>query len=308
MANVIETYDLTKTFGSTLAVDSLNLSVSKGTILGFVGANGAGKTTTIRMLLGLAKPTHGKAIVLGDDITTKRDYLYRTGFLPDVPSFYNWMNARVYLQFAGELFGIPLKKLKLKIDEVLDIVGLKGEKKRIGAFSRGMKQRLGIAQALINEPEVIFLDEPTSALDPVGRHEVLDIIASLRGKTTVFFSTHILPDVERIADEVAILHHGKLLIHKKLTELKDIDVIGKFELCVEGDSLKMFERMKELTSISDLIIENNKVTGSIIDRQKAAFDITAIASDAGCGITRMVVSEPSLEDVFLKIITRENNA
>jgi ABC-type multidrug transport system ATPase subunit len=142
-------------------------------ICGFLGPNGAGKTTTIMMLLGFIFPTSGEARILGESIHGKGNYLKRIGFLPDVPAFYNWMTAREYLTFVGELFQIETGKLKLKIEELLELVGLKPEKKRIGGYSRGMRQRLGFAQALINDPEIVFLDEPTSALDPIGRKNAL---------------------------------------------------------------------------------------------------------------------------------------
>ncbi|MCL6614991.1 MAG: ABC transporter ATP-binding protein, partial [Firmicutes bacterium] len=219
--NAIETHGLTKRFGARTAVDRLNLIVPQGAVYGFLGPNGAGKTTTLRMLVGLARPTEGEAFVLGTSIADgRRAYLRRIGYLPDVPGFYTWMRAPEFLKLVGRIFGLGGRELDGRVAEALDLTGLAGIKTRIGGFSRGMKQRLGLAQALINRPELVFLDEPTSALDPIGRKEVLEAIARLAGRTTVFFSTHILNDIERVCDIVGILKEGRLIAQKPIHELR----------------------------------------------------------------------------------------
>lgn len=205
---------LTKHYGEVKALQALDLTVPYGSIFGFLGRNGAGKTTTMRLLAGLAHPTAGHAWIAGVE-TTNGDSRAREqfGYLPQNPAFYNWMTPHEYLDYAGRLFGLPEKERKRCLDEVLELVGLQtAARRKIGGFSGGMHQRLGIAQALLHRPPVLLLDEPTSALDPAGRHEVLELIAGLRGHVTVFFSSHILGDVERICDTVAIIHQGRLLL------------------------------------------------------------------------------------------------
>ena len=217
----IETVKLHKSFNGVKAVDNLDLAVPLGSVYGFLGPNGAGKTTTIKMLTGLSRPGGGNIRICGKELRFGSiEHREDIGFLPDVPSFYDWMNADEFLLFSGKLFGLDSLTLKTRSKELLEMVDLAGVKKRIGSYSRGMKQRLGIAQALIHRPGVLLLDEPTSALDPIGRKEVLQVISSLAGKTTVFFSSHILADVERVCDRVVILHQGKKLIEGTMPELK----------------------------------------------------------------------------------------
>ena len=196
--NAIEITRLVKTFGDAVALDGIDLAVPQGSVFGFLGPNGAGKTTALRILTGLARPTAGEARILGVNVSAAGNIVRsRIGYLPDVPGFYPWMTAMEFVEFAGRLFGIQPTTLRERAESLLQMAGLSEVKSKVGGFSRGMKQRLGIAQALINAPSVLLLDEPTSALDPIGRREVLEMIASLRGRTTVFFSTHILADVER---------------------------------------------------------------------------------------------------------------
>ncbi|MGB4592717.1 MAG: ABC transporter ATP-binding protein, partial [Coriobacteriia bacterium] len=180
----IELVGLTKTDGEAYALENVDLSVPEGSVFGFLGPNGAGKTTTLRILTGLARATSGSARVFGVDVVDADDGVRaRIGFLPDVPGFYEWMTAREFLRFAGSLFGLTGSVLDERVDVLLDLAGLKDVTTKIGGYSRGMKQRLGVAQALVNAPSLLMLDEPTSALDPIGRKEVLDMIASLAGRT-----------------------------------------------------------------------------------------------------------------------------
>ena len=193
----------------------------EGSVFGFLGPNGAGKTTTLRILAGLARPTSGSARILGHDVPVSADASTRLiGYLPDVPGFYKWMTAAEFLDLSGRLFGLSDQVLRERKDALLDLAGLAGVTTRIGGYSRGMKQRLGVAQALINAPRLLLLDEPTSALDPIGRREVLEMIAALAGRTTVFFSTHILADVERVCDRVAVLARGRVVEQAGIEELK----------------------------------------------------------------------------------------
>ena len=221
MSDVLEVENLTKAFKKNTAVDQISFAVPQGCIFGFIGENGAGKTTTMKMVLGLLKPDSGQAYICDEVVRFGMTPTNRhVGYLPDVPQFYPYMKADEYLHFCGEVSGLDRTKIRHRTGELLDLVGLKSVKKKIGGYSRGMKQRLGVAQALINNPKVLICDEPTSALDPVGRKDVLDILAQIREETTVIFSTHILSDVERVCDRAAVIHQGKLVLEGTLAQLK----------------------------------------------------------------------------------------
>ena len=205
---------LSKRFGELQALKELDLEIPAGAVFGFVGRNGAGKTTTIRLLTGLAQPTSGSAWIAGVE-TTNGDSIAREmfGYLPQDPAFYPWMNPLEYLDYIARIYHLPVGERHQRTSELLQLVGLQSDsKRRIGGFSGGMVQRLGIAQALIHQPPVLLLDEPTSSLDPAGRYEVLNLIDQLRGQVTVFLSSHILQDIERICDIIGIIHKGELIL------------------------------------------------------------------------------------------------
>lgn len=222
---------LSKAFGSHQIIRDLNLNVSENKIYGFIGQNGAGKTTTMRMILGLLPIDDGEIYVNGKKVSYGQNNTNQyIGYLPDVPEFYGYMTPVEYLTLCGEISGMNKINIKKQTDKLLKLVGLDCVDKRIHGFSRGMKQRLGIAQALLNSPRLLICDEPTSALDPVGRKEILDILLSVKGETTVLFSTHILSDVERICDEVALLHNGQIAMSGTLEEMKKIKKSNGFEI------------------------------------------------------------------------------
>lgn len=213
--------NLEKSFGSKIVLDGVSFDVPEHSIFGFVGKNGAGKTTTMKMILGLLKPDKGSILVNGEPVTYGNSPTNRyIGYLPDVPEFYNYMTPEEYLLFCGNIMGMKKEKLTTKTKELLSLVGLSEEKHRIKGFSRGMKQRLGIAQAMLNEPKLLICDEPTSALDPVGRKEIIDVLVAAKKHTTILFSTHILSDVERICDKLALLHDGKIMLTGSMDEIK----------------------------------------------------------------------------------------
>lgn len=219
--DILRIEGLTKSFGQNKVLQGISFAVPEGSIFGFIGANGTGKTTTMKMVLGLLEADGGNIYVCGEKVefgAAKTNRLI--GYLPDVPEFYNWMRPKEYLKLCGEITGMSLGAIKSRSEELLDLVGLSKANRKIGGFSRGMKQRLGMAQALLNEPKLLICDEPTSALDPMGRKEILDILMEIKGKTTVIFSTHILSDVERICDRAAFLHQGKIALSGSLQELK----------------------------------------------------------------------------------------
>jgi ABC-2 type transport system ATP-binding protein len=219
---VIQTHNLTKTYKGVNALQALNLTVRNNSIFGFLGPNGAGKTTTIKLLLGLARPTGGSATIFGLDIVKDSPQIrQRIGYLAQDPRYYEHMTARQTLRFAASFFfGGPRQAIEDRIDETLELVGLSDKADRpIKGFSGGERQRLGIAQAQINYPDLLILDEPAASLDPMGRHDVLEVMERLRKHTTIFYSTHILSDVQRVSDTVAILNHGHLVAHAPIAEL-----------------------------------------------------------------------------------------
>jgi ABC-2 type transport system ATP-binding protein len=300
----LRTVALTKTFGDKRALDSVDLDVEEGSVFGFLGPNGAGKTTMLRMLTGLSTPTSGSVDVLGQSVATAGNTIRtQLGFLPDVPAFYDWMTAPEFLAFAGGLFGLTGAPLRDRADLLLDLAGLTGVTTKIGGYSRGMKQRLGIAQALINAPRLLLLDEPTSALDPIGRKEVLDMIHSLRGRTTVFFSTHILGDVERVCDTVAILDHGRIVAHAPIDELKKR--YGTARVVVEvtaGDDILA-------ATIADCTWTKSVARGSqdeieitVSDIAAARRELPGLIARQGVGLIRMEAGEMGLEEVFVELV------
>ena len=219
---VIHTQGLTKTFKGVDALSTLDLTVRKNSIFGFLGPNGAGKSTTIKLLLGLSRPTSGSATVFGMDIVKDSPKIrQRVGYLAQDPRYYEHMTARETLRFAADFFFSGSKvAIEERIEETLELVGLTHKADRsIKGFSGGERQRLGIAQAQINYPDLLILDEPAASLDPMGRHDVLEVMERLRKHTTIFYSTHILSDVQRVSDTVAILNHGRLIAEASIEEL-----------------------------------------------------------------------------------------
>jgi ABC-2 type transport system ATP-binding protein len=293
---------LRKVFGEFTALDGLNLEVEEGMVFGFLGPNGAGKTTTIRILTGLAHATSGNARVLGHDMGKHKDEIARqTGFLPEEPAFYNWMTPREFLDYVGRIFGLPAGDRSARTKELIALAGLEDSaKRRIAGFSRGMRQRLALAQALVNRPKVLFLDEPASALDPLGRKEVLDFIEQLRGQCTVFMSTHILADVERVCDTVGIINHGRLVTEAPRDELLRRYAIPALELAVDESTKDSISTWIDAASHEGLII---RVQVNDIDLAKEALLTSAI--QAGLILNRYEVVRPSLEDVFMRLIAQE---
>jgi len=304
-APAIELLGLTKRFGETLALDRVDLVVQPGQVFGFLGRNGAGKTTALRILSGLARPTSGTARVLGHDVTHATDAVRaQIGFLPDVPGFYPWMTAREYLEFAGRLFGLDRATLDARADALLEMAGLASVTTRVGGFSRGMKQRLGIAQALINAPSLLMLDEPTSALDPIGRREVLEMVGSLRGRTTVFFSTHILADVERVCDSVAILERGRIVASAGIAELTSRASADRLVVEIDGDgaATAVAAALTGRAWVKALEATDGTLRMTVSDLPAAQREIPAAITAAGVALRRFEVEEASLEDVFVELV------
>jgi ABC-2 type transport system ATP-binding protein len=286
------------------ALDGLTLSVEGGQIFGFLGANGAGKTTTIKLLMRLIYPNSGSAKILGCDINDISMHS-RIGYLPENPYFYDYLTAREFMDYCAQLFGLAGEERKKRTEELLTRVGLeeKSWNRQLRKFSKGMLQRVGLAQALVNNPEVVFLDEPMSGLDPVGRRQVRDLIASLRveGKT-VFMSSHILSDIEALCDNVAILQKGKLAHTGRLEELrqKSGEKSGIEIIVVETDFEAMKEALKNLSGAS-LTQTTNGARIEVADEKDVDVVLAALRQIGGCLISVQPLKQ-SLEELFVKEI------
>lgn len=286
---------LRKRFGEKEVLRGLDLAVPEKSIFGFVGRNGAGKTTTMKLVLGLMKPGAGEITVAGEPVRFGQTPTNRhIGYLPDVPEFYPFMTAPEYLRFCGEISGLPRAETERRARELLEMVGLGQETHRIRGFSRGMKQRLGIAQALLNRPRLLICDEPTSALDPVGRKEILDILLAVREQTTVLFSTHILADVERICTDVAFLEDGVLALQGKLAEVKNRFRTDAYLLEPETPAGMAALR----TAFPQLAATD---AGQLILPAEAASDALRFIADHGIRLTKLEKQEPSLESLFMEV-------
>ncbi len=304
--NALEIKGLGKAFGTHTVIDDLYLQVPQNSVFGFLGQNGAGKTTTMKMILGLLKPDTGEIRVFGERVLYGQTNTNRhIGFLPDVPEFYGFMKPKEYLGFCGEITGLDSGQIKSRSDELLKLVGLEGVNKRISGFSRGMKQRLGIAQALLNQPKLLICDEPTSALDPLGRKEILDILEEVKETTTVLFSTHILSDVERICDDIAVLHHGKIVLQGDLEKIRGQHRHDSIRIAFQNPN--ELYRFLNIQEIKDLQM-NREVSGSemvchvtgsmehaeqILLTQLSAHNILPL---------KFEVLEPTLENMFMEVV------
>jgi len=288
--------DLHKRFGDKEVLRGLNLTVPEHSIYGFIGKNGAGKTTTMKTILGLLKADSGEIFVGGEKVvygqTSTNQYI---GYLPDVPAFYPFMTAPEYLHFCGEITGMKKAECDTRLKELLELVGLGDEKHRIKGFSRGMKQRLGIAQALLNSPKLLICDEPTSALDPVGRKEILDILLTVRQQTTVLFSTHILSDVERICTDVAFLNNGVVETQGKLSDIKTKYRSEEYllETGNDADIRKLIQAFPSLKQI-----DRNQLT--FCESVLSAFDVLRFVSDQHIALLKFERVEPTLESLFME--------
>jgi ABC-2 type transport system ATP-binding protein len=309
-AVAVECRGLSKRFGGpgggVLALDALDLDVPPGSIFGLLGPNGAGKTTTLRLVTGLARPTRGTVSIAGrpvtsDDPRTRRDI----GVLDQAPRFYGWMRGRELVEFAGSLAGLRPADARRRADAVLERVGLSdAASRRIGGYSGGMRQRLGIAAALVAEPRLLVLDEPVSALDPEGRRDVLALIADMRGSATVFFSTHVLDDVERICDRVGILDRGRLAAEAPLDDLLARYSADRFRIEPAPDQGVAVERLAEtLERAPWCSAVRRDDLGLVVDLDDGAADrLLATVVEAGVRLERFERIQPTLEDVFLELV------
>jgi ABC-2 type transport system ATP-binding protein len=313
-AYAIETEGLSKSYDGVKVVNDLNLRIPRNSIIGFLGPNGAGKTTTIKLLLGLTKPSSGSGSVFGYDILRDSLELRRhVGYLAQEPRYYEYMTARETLMFKLKFyFSGPPPLLEKRVEDTLELVGLEDKADRpIKGFSGGEKQRLGIGQAQVHHPALIILDEPAANLDPMGRRDVLNIMEELRGHATVFYSTHILDDVQRVSDTVAIMNEGELLAMESIDTLLD-GGSGSYYIKVKGDS----------TRLGGLVRAQPWVSGLSIDRSGSTSKLRIFVNDdevAESSLFRLVVADTSLkiieysrkrcelEDAFMNIVELSNH-
>ena len=302
---VLEISHLKKSFGRQTVLNDVSFSVGKGSVFGFIGKNGAGKTTTMNIVLGLLKAEAGEVKVNGEVVTYGDTNTNRfVGYLPDVPEFYSFLTAREYMQLSLDVSGIKHPEGSKKISDLLEMVGLEDSKKRISNYSRGMKQRLGIAQALINDPVLLICDEPTSALDPIGRKQLLSVLEKVKEKTTVVFSTHILSDVEAVCDEVAILDQGVIVEQGSLGELKGRLSSKRWSVTLETpeEAVMLQEALANSGSVSNVAQKGRIVEGETMEARQAIRLVMDTLSNLSIVPEKIERKEPTMEEVFLEAI------
>lgn len=308
---VINTQDLSKIFKGTNAVQSLNLKVPKNSIFGFLGPNGAGKTTTIKLLLGLARPTSGTATIFGLDIVNDSPEIRkRVGYLAQDPRYYEGMTARETLRYTARFFySGPTAAIEDRINDTLELVGLADKADRsIKGFSGGERQRLGIAQAQINYPDLLILDEPAAALDPMGRHDVLEVMDRLRKHTTIFYSTHILDDVQKVSDTVAILKDGQLIAQAPIEELLAGSEGVVYSITMTGDTDRTLSKVSNLPWVSAVNVAQvnhgqSKWQVSVLDEAVAESQLLRIVLDEqDLKVTEFGRKKHNLEEVFMNMV------
>jgi ABC-2 type transport system ATP-binding protein len=316
--NVIHTHGLSKLYKGVNALDRLDLQVPKNSIYGFLGPNGAGKSTTIKLLLGLIQPTSGKALVFGRDITRESLAVRRrVGYLAQEPRYYEHMTARQTLRYTARFFYRgPRDLIEARIDEMLHLVGLENKADRpVRGFSGGERQRLGIAQAQVNYPDLLILDEPAAALDPQGRHDVLSVMETLRKYTTIFYSTHLLDDVQRVSDRVAILNHGHLIAEAPIQDLLAGDETASvYALTLRNDAAEALEaarnRLAQQPWVKSIQADSQDglVTWQIgVSDRDAAEDqiLRTVLAEPGVRVRNFGRKTHNLEEVFINMVGKE---
>jgi len=301
MMEVIKTTNLSKSYTQITVLHDLNLTVKKGEVYGFIGKNGAGKTTTINLILSLIESDKGTIYINNKKIDFKdQTYKQKIGYVPDVPVFPGYMTSKDYLMYTLDIFNLKNEDSNNKIQDILDFVDLPNNKKKISSFSRGMKQRLAIAQALIHDPEILIMDEPTSALDPIGRNDVMNIIYKLKGSKTIFYSTHILEDVERVCDKIGILDNGVLLIEDSLDNIKKAYYNNKIYIETKNKPKILFDIIKRLDIIENPVIKNNGVICNLNGKIDENTLLKKLMNEDETIIEFSKV-KTSLEDIFIRL-------
>ena len=296
--NVLDISHVSKRYGSKQVLDDISFQVSENEIIGLIGVNGAGKTTTMKAILGLLKTDAGTITLCGERVQFRvLPSDHRIGYLQDVPEFYSYMTAKEYLGFCGKIAGIRADERQKQCAEILEFVGLAGEKARIGGYSRGMKQRLGIAQALIGSPKLLICDEPTSALDPLGRHAVLELLSQIKSKISVLLSTHILSDAEHVCDRIVLLHHGKIILSGNLDAIRQLHAELGIRLTLQNQ--------QDIGTVCSWY-PDAQTDGNTILIRSAEPDfmqqIMQFLTGAQISPVRLEQMQPNLEDLFMEVI------
>jgi ABC-2 type transport system ATP-binding protein len=308
---LISTEGLSKSFGEVHALKSLDLRVPQKSIFAFLGPNGAGKTTTIKLLLGLLKPTSGGGVIFGMDIIHDSvDIRANIGYLPQDARFYEHMTARQMLEYTARFFYAgPQSEIDKRVNEMIELVGLGGKADRpIKGFSGGERQRLGIAQAEVNYPDLLILDEPAASLDPQGRRDVLEVMSRIRKYATIFYCTHILDDVQRVSDQVAIINQGELVTQAPIEELLAGTGDLIYSVTLRGDAQSAYNRINQLPWVSGIESsqEDGQVTWqvSVTDEAAAEDQLMSLLVSSGLKVSNFSRKEQDLEDVFINIVER----
>jgi len=308
---VINTQGLSKSFGEVHALKSLDLRVPQKSIFAFLGPNGAGKTTTIKLLLGLLKPTSGSGKILGMDIVRDSvDIRANIGYLPQDARFYEHMTARQMLEYTARFFYTgPQSEIDKRVSEMIELVGLEGKADRpIKGFSGGERQRLGIAQAEINYPDLLILDEPAASLDPQGRRDVLEVMSRIRKYATIFYCTHILDDVQKVGDQVAIVNQGELVTQAPIQELLAGTGDVTYSVTLKGDTQSAYSQVSQYSWISGIEVSQNGggITWhvSVTDESAAEDQLMSLLVSNGLKVSNFSRKEQNLEEVFLNIVER----
>lgn len=296
---VVKVNNITKSYGSQHVLQDVSFSLTSGNCISLIGPNGAGKTTMLRILTGLIKPSSGQCI-FNDEAKDRRLLI---GYLPQYPVFHNWMTGEEFLIYSAKLTGIPGPEAKKRTKALLNRVGiLHAKDKHIQTYSGGMKQRLGIAQAIIHRPALLVLDEPVSALDPIGRREVLDLLETLKQEMTILFSTHILSDADEVSDDVILLHDGKVVEADSIEQLRRKYQTAKIELTFDGNSLEYEQPLAELETVLQIKEIRNTLHLTVTNIEAARDDILANVQQYGWPLTSFIINRASLEDMFMKAV------
>lgn len=303
----IHTEGLTRRYGDVEALVDLDLSVPYGSIFGYLGRNGAGKTTTIRLLTGLARPTSGRAWIAGHETSiNNHQFKKQIGYLPQEPGLYAWMKGREFLLYIARLFSLSSEESHDQVDRVLKLTGLeKAANRKIGGYSGGMKQRLAIAQALIGSPEILILDEPTSSLDPAGRQEVLETLSAMRGEVTVFLSSHILDDIERVCDTIAVIHKGRLVLVSSRDQLLEKYPVNAASLNLDAASppppQAFLDELEGRGWVERVNLSGQNLSILARDVPQGKAELLPLIVKHGVQIEKYEWVRPSLEEIFLEI-------
>ncbi|MEG0285331.1 MAG: ABC transporter ATP-binding protein [Vagococcus sp.] len=299
---ILKVKNIEKKFGNQEILKGVSFEVPENSVLGFIGQNGAGKTTLMRMIVGLLKQDSGEIEVCGKEVTFGENQTNQwIGYLPDVPEYYGFMTAKDYLKLCGDITNVPKKELTNRIVELLSLVGLSDTSKKIKTYSRGMKQRLGIAQALLNKPKLLICDEPTSALDPIGRKEILAILQKVKQETTVLFSTHVLSDVEKICDHIVLLHEGEIKLDVTPSEFKKIHQKNKIKI-----KLNQTEQIEKLKNCF-LVEETNQPNEYLISAENSIEETQTLLYqfflEHHFYPENFSVYQPTLEEIFTEVVS-----